>query len=163
MEQYADKSSVRATILVFYVSNWTLDFPSTKVTPLARPTLDHVPCRISIEMRIPKSNIFQFENFWASHSSFLSTVGHSWNQISGNTSNIVSVLSAKFKKLRYDLKQWSKGISNIRLLIENCNKFILYLDTVEEFRQLFNPEWNVRTIIKQHLCNLLKQQNTYWK
>jgi hypothetical protein len=72
-------------------------------------------------------------------------------------------LSAKLKKLRQDLKRWSKGISNIRLLIENCNKVILYLDTIEEFRQLFNPEWNVRAMVKRQLCNLLKQQNTYWK
>lgn len=63
--------------------------------------------------------------------------------------NIVSVLSAKFKKLRYDLKQWSRGISKLKVFIDNCNKVILFLDTVEEFKQLFNTEWNVRFIVKQ--------------
>jgi endonuclease/exonuclease/phosphatase family metal-dependent hydrolase len=59
----------------FFTSvNWTLDFASTMVTPLARPTFDHVPCRISIETKIPRSKIFRFENYWASHSTFLSTV-----------------------------------------------------------------------------------------
>lgn len=77
--------------------------------------------------------------------------------------NIVSVLSAKFKKLRYDLKQWSRGISNIKLQIENCNKVILYLDTIEEFRALFNTEWNLRKIIKRQLDTLLKQHIMYWK
>lgn len=99
----------------------------------------------------------------ATHSSFLSTVQHSWNHIDGNRSNIVSILSAKFKKLRYDLKQWSRGISNIKLLTENCNKVILFLDTIEEFRQLFNTKWNFRRMVKKQLGNLLKQQNMYWK
>lgn len=77
--------------------------------------------------------------------------------------NSVSVLSAKFKRLRYDLRQWSKGISNIKLLINSCNKVIKFLDTVEEFRPLFNPEWNLRNLVKQQLCSLLKQQTQYWK
>lgn len=78
-------------------------------------------------------------------------------------SNIATVLSAKFKRLRYDLKQWSKGLSNIKLMIANCNKVILYLDTIEEYRFLYNPEWNLRKIVKCQLGNLLKQQSTYWK
>lgn len=77
--------------------------------------------------------------------------------------NIVSVLSSKFKRLRYDLKQWSKGISNLKLLIENCNKVILYLDTIEDFRTLFNTEWNLRRLVKLQLSKLMKQQNLYWK
>jgi phosphotransferase system IIB component len=71
---------------------------------------------------------------------------HSWNQIGGIRNNIVSSLSAKFKRLRYDLKQWSKGLSNIKLQIENYNKVILYIDTFEEYRNLFNTEWNLRKI-----------------
>lgn len=148
----------------FFTSvNWTLDFPNTMVTPLARPTSYHVPCRISIETKIPRSKIFRFENYWASHSAFLSTVQHSWNQIGGIRNNIVSSLSAKFKRLRYDLKQWSKGLSNIKLQIENCNKVILYIDTIEEYRNLFNTKWNLRKIVKRQLDTLLKQQNIYWK
>lgn len=75
----------------------------------------------------------------------------------------MSVLSTKFKRLRYDLRQWSKGLSNIKLLIDNCNKVIKYMDTVEEFRPLFNPEWNLRILVKEKLCSLLKQQTQYWK
>ena len=143
--------------------NWTSDFPNTMVTPLARPTSDHVPCKISIGTKIPKSNIFRFENYWTTHSSFFSTVQHSWVQPTSNRDNIVSVLSAKFKRLRYDLKQWSKGISNLKLLIENCNKVILYLDTLEEFRPLFNTEWNLRRSVQKQFSRLLEQQKLYWK
>jgi hypothetical protein len=107
------------------------------VTPMARPTSDHVPCRVSIGTKIPRSNVFRFENFWASHSSFLDTVNLSWEKHIRNGSNVVSVISAKFKRLRYDLKQWSKSLSNMKVLIENCNTIIAYLDTVEEFRALF--------------------------
>jgi hypothetical protein len=148
----------------FFTSvNWTTNFPNTLVTPLARPTSDHVSCRISIGTRIPKSNVFRFENYWASHGSFLSTVESSWNKCTASLNNSVSVISAKFKRLRYDLRQWSKGLSNIKLLIENCNKVIKYLDTIEEFRSLFNPEWNLRNIIKKKLCSLLENQAQYWK
>lgn len=141
----------------FFTSvNWTTDFPNTMVTPLARPTSDHVPYRISIGTKIPRSNVFRFENYWASHSGFLNTVRSSWEKPVGNMSNMVSVLSTKFKRLRYDLKQWSKGISNLKLLIANCNKVILYLDSVEEFRSLFNPEWNLRNLVKLQLNKLLK-------
>jgi hypothetical protein len=37
------------------------------------------------------------------------------------------------------------------------------MDTVEQFRPLFNPEWNLRIIIKKQLSNLLIQQTQYWK
>lgn len=59
----------------FFTSvNWTADFPDTLVTPLARPTSDHMPCKVTIGTKIPRSSIFRFENFWVSHASFLSTV-----------------------------------------------------------------------------------------
>jgi hypothetical protein len=32
--------------------------------PLAMTTYDHVPCVISIETTMPKSNILKFENNW---------------------------------------------------------------------------------------------------
>jgi len=146
----------------FFTSvNWTSDFPNTMVTPLARPTSDHVPCKISIGTKIPKSNIFRFENYWTTYSSFFGTVQHSWVQPTSIRDNIVSVLSAKFKRLRYDLKQWSKGISNLKLLIENCNKVILYLDTLEEFKPLFNTEWNLRRSVQKQFSRLLEQQKLY--
>jgi hypothetical protein len=93
----------------------------------------------------------------------LDTVNLSWEKPIRNGSNVVSVISAKFKRLRYDLKQWSKSLSNMKVLIENCNTIIAYLDTVEEFRALFFPEWNLRKLVRQQLSRLLDQQTLYWK
>lgn len=85
----------------FFTSvNWTTEFPDTLVTPLARPVSDHVPCKVSIGTRIPRSNVFRFENFWINHGSFLDTVKHSWEKPTANQANSVSNLSAKFKRLR---------------------------------------------------------------
>lgn len=78
-----------------------------------------------------------------------------------NNQNIVAVISEKFKRLKYDLKQWSKGLSNMKLKIENCNKVIIYLDVVEEFKALFSPEWNLRKLVKKQLSSLLTQQTQY--
>lgn len=45
----------------FFTSiDWTTVFPNTMVTPLARPTSDHVPCKVAIGTNIPKANIFRF-------------------------------------------------------------------------------------------------------
>ena len=133
------------------------------MTPLARPTSDHVPCKISIGTKIPRANVFRFENYWTSHKGFLDTVKSSWVKPITGQNNSVSVISAKFKRLRYDLKQWSKSLSKIRMLIDSCNRVIKYLDTIEEFRALFNPEWNLRSLVKQKLSSLLMQQTQYWK
>lgn len=143
----------------FFTSiDWTADYPNTMVTPMARPTSYHVPCRLSIGTNIPKSNVFRFENFWASHSGFMDTVKHSWEKPVRNNQNIVAVISEKFKRLRYDLRQWSKSLSNMKMKIENYNKVIIYLDAVEEFRSLFSPEWNLRKLVKKQLSSLLTQQ-----
>lgn len=87
----------------------------------------------------------------------------SWGKPIRNANNIISVISSKFKRLRYDLEQWSKSLSNLKVLIDNCNKVISYLDVVEEFRVLFNPEWNLRKLVKHQLSSLLDQQALYWK
>jgi hypothetical protein len=48
-------------------------------------------------------------------------------------------ISAKFKALRARLKDWSRHLSNLKLLISNCNRVICFLDTLEDRRRLFNP------------------------
>jgi hypothetical protein len=59
----------------FFTSpNDTLDFPMTEVFPMAQITSNFVPCRVSVNTRIPKSKVFRFENFWAQHAGFLDTV-----------------------------------------------------------------------------------------
>lgn len=49
------------------------------------------------------------------------------------------------------------------MLISNCNVVILFLDTLEEQRVLFNIESNLRTIIKTQIAKLLHYKHLYWK
>jgi hypothetical protein len=80
-----------------------------------------------------------------------------------NSRDAASVLAGKLKNVRYTLKNWSKGISNLSLLISNCNTVILLLDFVEDSRPLYTHEWNFRIFIKAHLATLLRFKNAYWK
>lgn len=73
------------------------------------------------------------------------------------------VLSAKFKSLRYALKQWHTSLSNVKRLIVDCNKVILCLDSLEEQRALTIPEANFRRIVKLHLEEILRMQYIYRK
>jgi hypothetical protein len=43
---------------VFTSIDWSLSFPDTKVLPLDRPILDHIPYVVHIGTQIPKSSIF---------------------------------------------------------------------------------------------------------
>jgi hypothetical protein len=90
------------------------------------------------------------------------TVQNSWlnsRPVANSAKNIV----AKFKKVRYDLKAWSKRLSNLSLLISNCNTVICFLDSIEDLRNLFNHEANLRNIVKAQLQTLLHFKNLYWK
>ena len=65
--------------------------------------------------------------------------------------------------MRYELKIWSRDISNLNTLISNCNKVILFLDTLEEIRPLYTIEFNFRKVLKEHLAKLLRSRNIYWR
>jgi hypothetical protein len=147
----------------FFTSlNDTLDFPMTEVFPMAQITSNHVPCRVSVNTRIPKSKVFRFENFWAQHAGFLDTVQDSWIAPT-HSFNSTRVISTKFKRLRHSLKHWSKNLSNLSLLISNCNNVILFLDGLENAIILFDLEANLRLLVKQQLKTLLHYKNLYWR
>jgi hypothetical protein len=44
---------------------------------LAKITSDHIPCKIAIDTRIPKSSIFRFANFWTEDDVFPDTMDSS--------------------------------------------------------------------------------------
>lgn len=48
-------------------------------------------------------------------------------------------------------------------LVSNCNEVLLFLDKIEEQRDLAIQEWNFRTILKDHILQLLKYKNEFWK
>ena len=77
--------------------------------------------------------------------------------------NPVKQISSRFKKLRADLKNLSKNLSNLGLLIGNCNLVIGFLDSLEDKKQLYNPELNMRNIIRSQLRDVLHYKNIYWK
>jgi hypothetical protein len=134
----------------------------TEVFPMAQITSDHVPCRVSVNTRIPKANVFRFESFWVQHDGFIDTVQDSWMAPTHNL-NSSRVISTKFKRLRQPLKLWSKNLSNLNLLISNCNIVTLFLDGLENARILFNPEANLRIMVKKQRKTLLHYKNLYWR
>lgn len=147
----------------FFTSmNWTSVYPATFVESQGKPISDHTPCVVSIQTKIPASKIFRFENYWVAHEGFLNMVEASWSK---NTfkKNSAANLNAKFKRLRYDAKHWSKHISRLSICIENSNKALLELDNLEDARVLSIPEKNFRKILKDHLIQLLDFQKQYWK
>lgn len=146
----------------FSSCHWTQTFPNTIVTTLGKPVSDHSPCVVNIETSIPRSKIFRFEFFWINHAGFLEIVQSSWNKPC-HASNSAALLCKKLKTLRYDLKQWSKGISRLSILIQNCNWALGELDGLEDQCALSTPEANFRLIVKAHLLKLLHFQNEYWQ
>jgi hypothetical protein len=147
----------------FFTSpHWTIAYPATTVMTQCKPTSDHTPCIISIETTIPGSKLFRFESFWAAHPGFQQIVADSWSKPT-HKKNSAANLNAKFKRLRHDLKHWSKSISKLSICIENTSQAIAEIDKLEEIRTLSLPEVNFRKIIKVHLSRLLAYQNEYWK
>ena len=147
----------------FFTSpNWTIDFPNTEVLPMAKITSDHIPCKIIISTNIPRANLFRFENFWVEQDDFLDTVLDCWN-ITPTLNDAARNISSKFKALRASLKHWSKHLSNLGLLISNCNQVICFIDALEDRRELYNPEANLRCAVKRQLQKWLRYKNLYWK
>lgn len=54
-------------------------------------------------------------------------------------------------------------MSNLNLLISNCNAVILFLDSLEEQRLLFNTEANLRILVKEQIAKLPHYKKIYWK
>jgi len=48
---------------VFTSANWISVYPDTLLLPLARPTSDHIPCKIQIGNNIPNAQVFRFEYY----------------------------------------------------------------------------------------------------
>jgi hypothetical protein len=65
-------------------------------------------------------------------------VSESWSNISHMPSS-ATIITDKLENLRYALKKWYVSLARINYLIQNCNKAILILDTMEENRPLYNP------------------------
>ena len=146
----------------FTSTNWTNTYPNTIVKPLSKPVSDHIPCVISIETNIPRSNLFRFESYWIQHPGFMDLVAASWNK-HVPSDNYATIISRKHKTLRYALKNWSKKISKLASAIANSNSALANLDSLENKRNLTIQERNFRRILKNHLLRLLEYQKQYWR
>jgi hypothetical protein len=94
---------------VFTSSSWTISYPSSFVYPLSKPISDHVPCVVTIETKIPKTQVFRYENFWMHPSEFKNIVQVAW-QIPVEHSDSVKIINGKLKNVRIGLKLWAKNL-----------------------------------------------------
>lgn len=133
----------------FTSSGWITHYPNTLLLPLSRPTSDHILCMAQIGTRIPKAQLFRFENYWLDQPGFLELVQQVWNaQVQGT--NSANIIAAKFKLLRRVLKKWGKTLTQLNNTIKECNQVLLTLDALEENRPLFRQEANFRSLLKRH-------------
>lgn len=139
----------------FTSTNWISQYPNTLLLPLSRPTSDHTPCMAKIGTRIPKAQVFRFENYWVDQPGFLELVQHVWNS-EVNGTNSATILAAKFKLLRRVLKRWGQSLANLNNTIKESNQVLATLDALEENRPLFRQESNFRIILKKHILKLLQ-------
>jgi hypothetical protein len=120
---------------IFTSSAWTTSFPNTIATPLARLGSDHIPIPIQIGTRIPKSYIFRFEEYWLQFEGFKEVVEEHWIN-KGVYRNCAQDLVANFKSLGHGIKKWSKQLSKLTIIINNCSYVIALIDGLEEQRSL---------------------------
>ena len=109
-------------------------YPNTVVFPLAKTPSDHVPCVVSIDTNIPKSKVSRFENFWVDMTGFMDCVRNSWEALVFADLSASAMLTRKFKRLRFDLRAWSKKLSYLKKLTMDCSKVIIFFDQFEEAR-----------------------------
>jgi hypothetical protein len=64
---------------------------------------------------------------------------------------MAKTISGKFKQLRSGLRKWSKELSKLNKLINNCNWVLALLDGLEDQRPLYPPESIFRKLVKLHL------------
>jgi hypothetical protein len=93
---------------------------------------------------------------------FLECVTNSWEKTSSKKYSS-AILADKLKSLKFILKKWQVSLSKLKVLIQNCNKVIFLLDTLEEEMPLFRAEFNFRKVVKLHLDELMRAECGYWK
>jgi hypothetical protein len=130
------------------------------VYSIVKTIFDHLPCLIAFDTKIPRANIFRFENYWLQHSDFLQIVQNAWN-IPVNQSNSAKRVNAKLKILRRALRLWSKNLPCLKNLIIGVNEVIDMLDVFEELKALSVEENFLRELLKSHVLTLLQNHKMY--
>jgi hypothetical protein len=115
---------------IFTSKNWTVNFPNTLATPMARLGSDHVPILIQVGTDIPRAQIFRFEEYWMDFDGFYETVSKCWDEAT-YYQDPARTICAKLKSTRYGLKRWSKNISKLNNIISNCHFTLALLDGIK--------------------------------
>lgn len=88
----------------FFTNNaWTEKYPNTLVRAMTMETSDHWPCLIEINTKVPKGNIFRFENHWLNRDDFISLLIQGWST-PYLPQDPAKAINAKCKNLRKQLK-----------------------------------------------------------
>ena len=66
----------------------------------------------------------------------MEAVASSWSKAC-HAPNAAARICIKLKTLRYDLKRWSKGVSKLKIMIQNSNDALAIMDTLEDKRPLY--------------------------
>jgi hypothetical protein len=87
---------------------------------------------------------------------------HGWNVPVAQEDKAKRIV-AKFKNLRRVLRVWQANLSNLATVISNNKVVLMFMDTMEGFRDLTLEEWNFRNLVWENIEKLLSQQMTYRK
>lgn len=101
-------------------------------------------------------------DFWPDFNGFYDTVATYWNNcqyFSGSAKDI----NSRFKSIRKGLKIWSKNLSQISKIIEQCSFVLAIMDGIEEHRDLSLQEHNFRKALRSHTQKLLEAKRLYWR
>jgi hypothetical protein len=105
---------------------------------------------VSVSTVIPRSKMFRFENCSLKQAEFQNILNQSWNQANMYNDSARNI-TAKLKILRKKLREWQASM------------IILFLEVLEDFRDLSLLEWNFKEMLENHLLSLLEKQKIYWK
>lgn len=144
----------------FTSAGWTVKFPNSVVKSLIMETSDHWPCVIEINSKIPKGNLFKFENHWLNHDSFIPLVQQVW-ALQSQRQDPARRLTEKFKTLRRVIRQWQSSLSSLSMVIQKVKSLIHLIESLELLKDLSPPEWNFRNLLCDKLISLLKMQRAY--
>jgi len=90
----------------------------------------------------------------------MQVVQQSWSG-SSNQTEPAKRLTAKFKALRENLKNWQSGFYTISGRIKEIKLVLYFLETLELLRDLSVSEWNFKNLVCNKLISLLKQKREY--
>jgi hypothetical protein len=71
---------------------------------------------------------------------------HGWNVPVAQEDKAKRIV-AKFKNLRRVLRVWQANLSNLATVISNNKVVLMFMDTMEGFRDLTLEEWNFRNLV----------------